>query len=54
MFVENEKDIDIRKISEFQKIGIMAGASTPQNSIERIVEKIKNTDESVKKGEIYA
>lgn len=54
IFVENEKDIDIKEILGFQKIGIIAGASTPQKSIEKIVEKIKTIDDSVKKGEIYA
>lgn len=40
IFVETEKEIDINKIDKTAKIGIMAGASTPEKSIQKVVEKI--------------
>lgn len=54
IFAENEKDIDEEKILNFETIGIMAGASTPQKIVEKIVNKINETKSIVKKGEIYA
>lgn len=39
--LENEKELDIENIKKHEKIGIMAGASTPKKSIETIVEKLK-------------
>ena len=42
IFAENEKDIEKEKISGFEKIGIMAGASTPKESIEKIVRLLNN------------
>lgn len=42
IFAENEKDIEKEKISGFEKIGIMAGASTPKESIEEIVRLLNN------------
>jgi len=43
--VETEKQLNVKEIQKFSKIGIMAGASTPQFSIEEIVEKLKNKEE---------
>lgn len=40
--VEVAKQLDLEKIKQQQKIGIMAGASTPKESIEEIVNTIKN------------
>lgn len=45
MCIETEKDLDLQdvtKIQEYEKVGIMAGASTPQKSIEDIVKKISD------------
>ena len=40
LFAENKKDVENEKerISQFNKIGIMAGASTPKESIDEIVQ----------------
>ena len=40
LFIETEQEID--KIETKNKIGIMAGASTPEKSIQKVVEKIRN------------
>lgn len=37
IFVENRRDLETEKILKFEKIGIMAGASTPKESIDEIV-----------------
>lgn len=34
--IENEKEIDLNLFNDYDKVGIMAGASTPQESIERV------------------
>ena len=39
--VETKEDIDINFIKQFEKIGIMAGASTPTQSINDIVDFIE-------------
>ncbi len=44
IFVENETDIDLNYIEQFEKVGIMAGASTPKELIESIIEIIKNKE----------
>ena len=41
ILVETEEEIDIEEIKKYNKIGIMAGASTPKKSIDLIVEKLK-------------
>lgn len=38
--IETYKDLNIDKIKNYKKIGIMAGASTPKKSIDEVVEKI--------------
>ena len=40
ILIENEKELDITYIKKYKKIGVMAGASTPQKSIELLVEKL--------------
>ena len=39
--VENELELDVEEIKKYEKIGIMAGASTPQRSIDRVMDAIK-------------
>lgn len=41
MFIETENELEVEKIKGKESIGIMAGASTPQKSIEKVIEKIK-------------
>lgn len=36
--IETVKELDVEKVKKFDKIGIMAGASTPQGSIDEVVE----------------
>jgi len=38
--IENKEDLNIKDIEVFEKIGIMAGASTPQNSIKEVICRI--------------
>ena len=40
IFIENEKEIDLDAIGRKDKIGIMAGASTPEESIKKVVSKL--------------
>lgn len=44
MFVETFDDLYINYIRRFKKVGVMAGASTPPNMIQKIVEILKNTE----------
>lgn len=44
IFAENEKDLNINYIKQFEKIGVMAGASTPRETIDDIVEVIKKEE----------
>lgn len=39
--VETVKQLNLEELKEYEKIGIMAGASTPQESIEEIIGEIK-------------
>ena len=41
IFVQNSEELDIKKIKNFEKIGIMAGASTPKESIDEIIKKLE-------------
>lgn len=43
--VENQEQLPIEEVQKFQKIGIMAGASTPQISIQEIINVIRNKEE---------
>ena len=40
-FVETENEIESEDFNGINKVGIMAGASTPQESIQKVVEKIR-------------
>lgn len=42
--IESVQDIDITRLKEYSKIGIMAGASTPQKEIKKVVELIEKID----------
>ena len=39
--VENKEELDLEEIRKYDKIGIMAGASTPRKSIDEVVEGIQ-------------
>ena len=43
--VETSKDINVKEISKYHNIGIMAGASTPATSIKEVVELLGGTYE---------
>lgn len=47
IFAESLKDVNIAFIKQFEKIGVMAGASTPRESIDSIINYIKQEDEKV-------
>jgi len=40
LFIETHEELDLEKIKSANKIGIMAGASTPQRSIEEVIEML--------------
>ena len=42
-FVETKEELDIEKIKRLKSVGIMAGASTPQKSIEEVIDIIKKS-----------
>ncbi len=44
ILIEDEKMLDTKKINKNDKIGIMAGASTPKESIEKVIQKLKAID----------
>lgn len=44
MMVETMKDLYLNYIRRFKKVGVMAGASTPQDMIDDVVEILKNTE----------
>ena len=39
--VETSNQLNLKDIEKYDNVGIIAGASTPQKSIDEIVEKIK-------------
>ena len=41
VFIETKNEMELNVVKEEKKIGIMAGASTPQKSILEVVEIIK-------------
>lgn len=45
--IENKDELDLEKIKGFNKIGIMAGASTPRNSIDEVKEEIEKINVKV-------
>ncbi len=44
MIVENMKDLYLNYIRRFKKVGVMAGASTPQDMIDDVLDILKNTE----------
>jgi len=40
ILIETKEDLNVKDVKKFQKIGIMAGASTPKKSIEAVVEML--------------
>lgn len=44
MFVETMEDLYLNYVKRFKKVGIMAGASTPEELINEVVELVKNTE----------
>jgi 4-hydroxy-3-methylbut-2-enyl diphosphate reductase len=49
----DENDIDESWFSNIESVGISAGASTPDNIIERVINKVKTISRINKKEEIY-
>ena len=45
--IENKDELDLKKIKGFNKIGIMAGASTPRSSIDEVKEEIEKINVKV-------
>lgn len=41
LFIENETELILDNIKSTDKVGIMAGASTPKESIEKVMERLK-------------
>ena len=41
IMIENAKELDKVQIKQYERVGIMAGTSTPQDSIDRVVEFLK-------------
>lgn len=44
LIIETKNELNIDEIKKFKKIGIMAGASTPNDSIEDVIELIKSNE----------
>ena len=40
-FIQSKEDLDLDKIKGYKKIGVMAGASTPKQSIEDVINMLK-------------
>lgn len=43
--IETADELQIEKISKYEKIGIMAGASTPKESIDNVIEKLEKVND---------
>lgn len=43
VFIETINELDIEEIKKYNKIGIMAGASTPNKNIKQIVDILQKT-----------
>ena len=39
--IQTKEELEVEKLKSFNKIGVMAGASTPKESIESVIEKLK-------------
>ena len=48
--IETADELQIEKISKYEKIGVMAGASTPKESIDNVIKKLEkvNNEECLK------
>ena len=42
IFIQNEKELNLQDLNNKIKIGIMAGASTPKEDIDKVILKLKN------------
>ena len=42
--IETKEELDVEEIKKYDKIGIMAGASTPKNSIEDVIDLINKNN----------
>lgn len=47
IFIEDETELKVEEISKYNKVGIVAGASTPKASIEKVINLLKNKEESL-------
>jgi len=45
--IEDEKELDLEMISKYERIGIVAGASTPKSSLDKVLNLLKNKEESL-------
>ena len=43
--IEDESELDVQAVSKYNKIGIVAGASTPRSSIENVINLLKSKEE---------
>lgn len=41
LFIETEKELDLKTLNGVSRVGVMAGASTPNESITKVVEKLE-------------
>jgi len=51
--VETEKDIELDRITEYETVGVTAGASTPQWLIKQVVDKLRRADSRERHRLIY-
>lgn len=42
IFIEDENELNIEEVSKYNKVGIVAGASTPRNTINSVINLLKN------------
>lgn len=47
IFIEDETELDLKQVSGYKKVGIVAGASTPRNTIDNVINLLKNKEESL-------
>ena len=43
--IETADELQIEKNSEYKKIGVMAGASTPKESIDNVIKKLEKVND---------
>ena len=43
IFVQNEQELNLDELKGIDKVGIMAGASTPEEDIKKIIMKIRSS-----------